>query len=91
MGPELVSEIARNAIILSIKMGGPMLVAGLVIGLGVSIFQAATQINEQTLTFIPKIVGIIVTLALLSPWIFSSFEFFAVNLIQRIPYYVLGR
>ena len=88
MNQVLVTEIARNALILALKIGGPLLIVGLLLGLIISIFQAATQINEQTLTFIPKIVGIVVTLVLIVPWIITSFSQFATTLIKNIPFYV---
>lgn len=90
MGAEYITDIGRDAVFLTLKMAGPLLLAGLIIGLVVSIFQAATQINEQTLSFIPKIVGIVLTLVILSPWLIASFRYFAVTLINKIPMYVLG-
>ena len=88
MNQVLVTEIARNALILALKIGRPLLIVGLLLGLIISIFQAATQINEQTLTFIPKIVGIVVTLVLIVRWIITSFSQFATTLIKNIPFYV---
>lgn len=88
MNVETVNHIIIDAIFMMLKIGGPMLLVGLVIGLIVSIFQAATQINEQTLSFIPKVIGIIVTLVFTSSWIFAHFKIFTVNLIQNIPYYI---
>ncbi len=69
MTPEFVVNLARKAIETTLLLAAPMLLAGLVIGLLVSIFQAATQINEQTMTFIPKIVAVLVALLLFSPWL----------------------
>lgn len=69
MTPEFVVDLARKAIETTLLLAAPMLLAGLVIGLLVSIFQAATQINEQTMTFIPKIVAVLVALLLFSPWL----------------------
>lgn len=85
MTPESIHDIVRNAIFLTMKLGGPMLIAGLIMGVIVSVAQAATQINEQTLSFIPKIVVIVGTLVLLAPWMFSTFRVFAVGLIGSIP------
>ena len=62
-------DILREALLVALYISGPILVVGLVIGLSVSIFQAVTQIQEQTLTFVPKIVGMVVTVIIIVPWI----------------------
>ena len=72
MTPEFVVDIARRAIETALLVAAPMLIAALVIGLVISIFQAATQINEQTMTFIPKIVGVFVTLLIFAPWMLQK-------------------
>jgi flagellar biosynthetic protein FliQ len=69
----------------AISVSGPVLVIGLVIGLVVSIFQAATQIHEMSLTFIPKIIGVIVALVVFGPWMLSSLTSYTTNLLQSIP------
>ncbi len=71
MTPESVMTIGRNAMEITLMVAAPLLLVGLVIGLIVSIFQAATQINEATLSFIPKLVGIFVTLIVAGPWMLS--------------------
>ena len=68
MTPEFVVDLARRAIETTLLVSAPMLLAGLVVGLLVSIFQAATQINEQTMTFVPKIVVVFLTMLLFAPW-----------------------
>ena len=68
MTPEFALEIMRRTLFTALKLAGPMLLGGLVIGVSVSIMQAVTQIREMTLTFIPKIVGVAVILAIFSPW-----------------------
>ena len=68
MTPEHVMTIGRQAMEVTLMLAAPMLLVALVIGLVVSIFQAATQINEMTLSFIPKLVGIFLTLAIAGPW-----------------------
>ena len=68
MTPETVVDIGRRAVELVLLLSAPMLLSALVIGLLISIFQAATQINEQTMTFIPKILGVLVALLIFSPW-----------------------
>lgn len=62
-------DILREALTVALYISGPILVVGLLIGLAVSIFQAVTQIQEQTLTFVPKIVGMVVTVIIIVPWI----------------------
>jgi len=80
MTPEFVIDIGRRAIETALMVAAPMLIAALLIGLLISIFQAATQINEQTMTFIPKIVGVFVTLLLFAPWMLQKI----MNLFQMI-------
>ena len=72
MSIEFVVDVCRKAVQTTLMVAGPMLLAGMVIGLIVSIFQATTQINEQTLTFIPKIVAVFLTLLVLTPWIIQT-------------------
>ena len=71
MTPESVMTLGRNAMEVTLMVAAPMLLVALIIGLIVSIFQAATQINESTLSFIPKLVGIFVALVLAGPWMLS--------------------
>jgi len=68
MTPEFVVDLARRAIETTLLVSSPMLLAGLVVGIMVSIFQAATQINEQTMTFVPKIVVVFLAMLLFAPW-----------------------
>ena len=69
MTEQFIVDLGREALLVTLKVAGPMLVAALIIGLIISIFQAVTQINEMTMTFVPKIVGILVTGVLLLPWV----------------------
>ena len=85
MTPELVMDIGRQAVEMTLMMAGPLLLAALVIGLIVSIFQAATQINEQTLSFIPKLVGIFLTLILAGPWMLQMMVDYIRSLFESIP------
>ena len=71
MTPESVMTMGRNAMEVTLMVAAPMLLVALIIGLIVSIFQAATQINEATLSFIPKLVGIFVALIVAGPWMLS--------------------
>jgi len=84
MTPEFVIDLGRNAVKTVLLISSPMLLSGLIIGLLVSIFQAATQINEQTMTFIPKIVAVLVSLILFAPWIIRLMLSFTENVFQGI-------
>ncbi|NNG22620.1 flagellar biosynthesis protein FliQ [Telluria aromaticivorans] len=71
MTPETVMTMGRNAMEVTLMVSAPLLLVALIIGLIISIFQAATQINEATLSFIPKLVGIFVALVVAGPWMLS--------------------
>ncbi len=68
MDAALVVDIGRNALLITLLISGPLLIVGLLIGLVIGIFQAVTQIHEMTLTFIPKILAMILVFLLLFPW-----------------------
>jgi flagellar biosynthesis protein FliQ len=72
MTPEGVMDLGRHAMEITLLVAGPMLVTVLLIGLMVSIFQAATQINEATLSFIPKLVGVFLVLLVAGPWMLTT-------------------
>lgn len=72
MTPEGVMNLGRDAMEVTLMVAGPMLLVVLIIGLIVSIFQAATQINESTLSFIPKLVGVFATLVIAGPWMLTT-------------------
>ena len=84
MTPEFVVTIGRQAIETGLMCAAPMLIVALVVGLVISIFQAATQINEQTMTFIPKIVAVFVTLLLFAPWMIKIMLSFTTSVLTRI-------
>jgi flagellar biosynthesis protein FliQ len=90
MNQDTVVNLATQAMTLALKVAGPLLLAGLVIGLIVSIFQAVTQIQEQSLSFIPKIVGVAVLIVVLGPWMLSQLIGYAQNLWLSIPQLVGG-
>ena len=75
--------------LVTLLLSAPMLGFGLIIGLLVSIFQAVTQINEMTLTFIPKILAVAAALAIFLPWIVNTLVDFTVNLLNQLPNYAL--
>ena len=85
MTPELVMNIGRQAIEMTLMLSAPLLLAALAIGLIVSIFQAATQINEQTLSFIPKLVGTFLVLILAGPWMLQIMIDYIRQLLESIP------
>jgi len=80
-----VVDIGRKAMLLMLYMCGPMLVAALIIGLVIAIFQAATHINEMTMTFIPKILTVVLVLMFFLPTMLALFKDFFVNLMSVIP------
>jgi flagellar biosynthesis protein FliQ len=77
MNEEFVIEVARQAVGVILMAASPMMISGLLVGIAVSIFQAATQINEQTMTFAPKIVAVLVALIIAAPWILNLVVEFA--------------
>ena len=85
MSQDYVIGLGREAVMLVLYVGGPILIVALIVGLGVSIFQAVTQIHEMTLTFIPKILAVGLTVVLLMPWILQKVVDFTVRLISSIP------
>lgn len=85
MTPESVMSIGRHAIEITLMIAAPMLLTALVIGLIVSIFQAATQINEATLSFIPKLVGIFIALIIAGPWMLSVMLDYMRGVFSGIP------
>lgn len=80
MNPEMAIDICRKAIQTILMCSAPMLIVALIVGLMVSIFQAATQINEQTLTFVPKIVAVFLTLLIFGSWVIKILTVFTVGL-----------
>jgi flagellar biosynthetic protein FliQ len=85
MTPESVMTMGRTAMEVTLMVAAPMLLVALIIGLIVSIFQAATQINEATLSFIPKLVGIFVALIVAGPWMLSVMLDYMRNVFNGIP------
>ena len=85
MSQDTVVSICVSAIQLAMKIGLPLLLVGLVVGLVVSIFQAVTQIQEQTLSFIPKIIGLCVVLLVAGPWMLGEIIAWTQELYGQIP------
>lgn len=88
MTPESVMTLGRQALEITMFISAPVLLTALIIGLLVSIFQAATQINEQTLSFIPKLIGMFVILIIAGPWMLSMIVDFMQRLFSNIPWMV---
>jgi flagellar biosynthesis protein FliQ len=88
MNPESVMTIGQQALELTLMVSAPLLLTALVIGLIVSIFQAATQINEMTLSFIPKLVGMFAVLIISGPWMIGILLDYMTRLFSSIPYLV---
>jgi flagellar biosynthetic protein FliQ len=85
MNSDTVIDIAQEAIKITMLLSAPMLLGAMLIGIVISIFQAITQINEQTLSFVPKIVAIFLLLVLASPWLIETMSNYTVELISNIP------
>ncbi|NDG85539.1 MAG: flagellar biosynthetic protein FliQ [Proteobacteria bacterium] len=79
MTEEMVLQIGTNALTTMVYLAGPILLAAMAVGIVISILQAITQINEQTLTFIPKMIAVIVTLMLMAPWMLRVMQEYAVS------------
>ncbi|HLI32474.1 MAG TPA: flagellar biosynthesis protein FliQ [Solirubrobacteraceae bacterium] len=78
-------NLGMQALTVAVDVGGPLLAASLLIGLIVSVFQAATQIQEQMLTLIPKLVGIVLVIIVLGPWMLDRLTSYATSLYSSIP------
>ena len=85
MTPESVMSLGGEAMQITLMVAAPILLTVLIIGLVVSIFQAATQINEQTLSFIPKLVGVFVALIFTGPWILTTMVDYMHRVFTSIP------
>ncbi|CAD84371.1 MULTISPECIES: flagellar biosynthesis protein FliQ [Nitrosomonas] len=90
MNPEQAMTIGRQALEVTFTIAAPLLLAALVTGLVISIFQAATQINEMTLSFIPKLLAIFITLTLAGPWILQIMLDYITRLYTSIPWIISG-
>lgn len=88
MTPETVMTMGRQAMEVTLLVAAPLLLVALLIGLVVSIFQAATQINEATLSFIPKLVGVFVALVVAGPWMLSVMLDYMRGILTGIPGFV---
>jgi flagellar biosynthetic protein FliQ len=88
MTPELTITLMKQTLYTSLMVAGPLLAAGLIIGVLVSIFQTVTQIREMSLTFVPKIVGVLIVLAVFAPWMANIMIDFTTTLFRYMPRFV---
>lgn len=88
MTPEFVVGFARQAIEMTLSIALPMLGIGMLVGITVSVLQAATQIQEMTLTMVPKIVAIFIALIVAFPWIMDRMMTYTTNLFLNLPNYI---
>jgi flagellar biosynthesis protein FliQ len=88
MSPDLVVHLVKEAVEVTLFLSLPILSIGLVVGLAVSLFQAVTQIQEMTLSFVPKIVAVLVGILLLLPWMMTKMTFYTEQLMSNLPKYI---
>ncbi|MGR9053850.1 MAG: flagellar biosynthesis protein FliQ [Gammaproteobacteria bacterium] len=85
MTPEIVYNTAQEAMVVAVKLTAPLLLPSLVVGLIIAMFQAATQINEMTLTFVPKLIVMGLVLLIMGPWMLQMFLDYFQDLVRDIP------
>jgi flagellar biosynthetic protein FliQ len=85
MNPEFAVEILKSTIMQAVTLAAPVLLTAMIIGLGVSLFQAVTTIHEQTLSFVPKALGIVLLLIFLLPWMLRTTVEYTKLVIEKIP------
>lgn len=88
MSEDIVLSLGRDAILTTVMIAAPLLLSALVVGLIVSIIQAVTQINESTLTFIPKMIAIVVVMIVLAPWMTQMMTSYTTELFTQLPNFV---
>ena len=85
MTPEFVTSIGQQALWVTMLIAAPMLLSALAVGLLVGMFQAATQINEMTLSFIPKLLVLVIAIMFAGPWMLAVITNFTRQLLQQVP------
>jgi flagellar biosynthesis protein FliQ len=85
MTEQFAIDVARNAFMIALQIAGPFLISSLMVGMAVSVFQAVTQINESTLSFVPKILVVAGSLALLGPWMATTLIAYLINTFNSLP------
>lgn len=81
MSPDYVTDIIRQSLYIALQVSAPMLIIAMVVGFTISIFQSVTQINEMTLTFVPKILIFALTMSIVFPWILKTIMTFALDIL----------
>jgi flagellar biosynthesis protein FliQ len=85
MSPEFVMTLAHQAMVVALLLAGPLLLVALAVGLVIAMFQAATQINEMTLAFIPKLLAVLLTLVIAGPWMLNMMLDYMRQLFTSLP------
>jgi flagellar biosynthetic protein FliQ len=89
VGPDTVLALGRDVAVVTLMVAGPILATALAVGLAVSLAQAVTQVQEMTLTFIPKLLALVAVLALLGHWMLATLVAFTVRLLGHLPAYTV--
>jgi flagellar biosynthetic protein FliQ len=85
MNPEVAIELLKNMMLQAVALAAPILLTGMVIGLGISLFQAVTSVHEQTLSFVPKALGVVGLLVMLLPWLVRTLIEYTTAVIEKMP------
>ena len=88
MTPEFVATIGRHTIEVALLVSAPILISGMVVGLIISMLQAVTQIQEMTLTFVPKIIAVFVALIIFAPWMMEAMVSFTAEILNNLALYI---
>ncbi len=88
MTPDMVVEVAQHALLTLLLVSAPLLLSALAVGLLIGMFQAATQINEMTLSFIPKILVLVASLFIAGPWLLQTLIDYTQRLVAQIPFLI---
>ena len=88
MSGDLITQMAQQALMIVLIVSAPMLGLGLIVGLMVSVFQATTSIQEQTLAFIPKIIAVFVAILIFGPWMLRIMVEYVTNVFVNLPFYI---
>lgn len=88
MSSEFIIKLAGEAVYATLKASAPMMIIALVVGLLISVFQATTQIQEQTLAFVPKILAVLLSILIFGPWILTTLVDFTYNLLNNLHQYI---
>ena len=88
MSGDLVIQLAQQALMIVLIVSAPMLGLGLIVGLLISVFQATTSIQEQTLAFIPKIIAVFVAILIFGPWMLRIMTEYLINILVNLPGYI---